>query len=126
MMGVDNWRDASLLDAALEMATDGSATPEARVFAVRHLIALVAPHYFFTYDGIVRSDTLRTAEYVEFKRGCAYQITAEQSGNLRGSPLPADYEPRIRTTLKSLAESPSAPTPVRNAARCMARIRRAF
>lgn len=117
---VDDWRDASIFDAALAMATNASATPQARVYAVRHLIALLIPQRHFLYDGLAKGlDSVRAPDGgLRFNLACQSIVTAEHSGTLSGDPLPPGYEARIRATLRSIADSPSTPAPVRNASRC--------
>ncbi|HET6680037.1 MAG TPA: hypothetical protein VFG84_02475, partial [Gemmatimonadaceae bacterium] len=96
------------------------ATPQARAFAVRHLIVLMQPQYVFSYAGLTQgADTIRTKDFMYFTQGCQAMILAAREGLPVGLPLPSDYERRIRATLASLANTPATPTPVRNAARCL-------
>jgi hypothetical protein len=121
MTQVDNWRDASIFDAVTALATDSAATPQARVFAVRHLILLVQPNFLLTYAGLTRkADTTVTPDLVTWQEvGCVIQMISAPHGSIRGSPLPADYETRLRETLASLVSSPSVPLAVRYAAGCV-------
>jgi hypothetical protein len=120
MNQVDNWRDASILEAVTRLALNPTASPQARVFAVRHLILLLEPYYMFSYSGMTTGiDTIvRIDGLVEWPLGgCTKQMTTAPRTSINGEPLPADYETRIRATLSALANSPSVPEPVRNAAR---------
>lgn len=120
MAQVDNWRDATVFQAALRLATNSAASPQVRVFAVRHLIVILQPNMLFTYAGLTKgSDTTRTPEAVMWTVGCPAQMVSHGHGMIRGAPLPTDYETRIRSTLKSLSESSSTPMPVRSAAKCV-------
>lgn len=120
MRQVDDWRDASVFEAAMALAVNGAATPQARVFAVRHLLQLAQPTYVYTYEGLTRkADTTRTAELVVYTSACAAQIAPPMKDPAVGSPLPAGYDARIRSTLAALATSAATPEPVRNAARCL-------
>lgn len=120
MTRVDEWRDAAIFDAAMQLATNGAATPQARAFAVRHLIVLLQPQFVFSYAALTNAaDTIRTKDLTIFRSACQAMIYAAREGLPVGTPLPADYEARIRSTLASLASNPSTPTPVRNAARCL-------
>jgi hypothetical protein len=117
---VDSWRDASVLEAATRLAMNGAASPQARVFAVRHLIQLIQPNYVYTFEGLTRkADTTTTAEYTVYTSACAAQITPPRERAAVGAPLPQGYEAEIRSTLSSLANSSSTPDPVRIAARCL-------
>ncbi|HEY4130094.1 MAG TPA: hypothetical protein VGM50_05730 [Gemmatimonadaceae bacterium] len=113
------WRDAAVLNAATELATDTSATPVARVFAVRYLIVLIHPYMSYTYEGLTRGEvTTRTDDRGEIKTiGCPAQIGSER-GDRVGTPLPSDYAARAQATLEALGNASSAPRVVRNAARC--------
>jgi hypothetical protein len=118
--GPDNWRDATILTVVTRLANDRTATPQARVFAVRHLIGLLQPRIVFSYADLTQgADTTITADgttYYSF--GCAAQMVSHGGGSLAGAPLPPDAEARIRATLHALAEDPAVPKPVRNAAQC--------
>lgn len=121
MHQVDNWRDASIFNAVMRVVTNPAASPQARVFAVRHLILLLRPHFMFDYSDLTSGadTTVHPNGLVEWTlTGCSPQITTARRTSVDGEPLPADYETRIRATLSALAGSGSTPEPVRNAARC--------
>lgn len=119
MSQADNWRDAAIFDAATTLATNGSATPAARVFAVRHLLKLTHPYFTYSYGGLTAGDSTTAAPdgTVLTTIGCSTALGSESPDRV-GTPLPADYATRIQTTLSSLAASPATPTVVRNAVRC--------
>lgn len=121
MTQADNWRDASIFNAMMQLATNNAATPQARVFAIRHLIVLLQPTDLYTYAGLTRKADTTTASGMTVWQpvGCYGQITSAPRGALRGAPLPANYESRIRSTLTSLANSSTTPEPVRYAAICL-------
>jgi hypothetical protein len=123
MTQVDNWRDASIFDAVIDLATNSAASPQARVFAIRHLILLEHPQFVLTYAGLTRkADTTVTRDMVVRQEvGCVVQMTSAPHGSIKGSPLPPDYLTRLRATLVSLANSSDVPVPVRYAAGCGAR-----
>ncbi|HEX5437304.1 MAG TPA: hypothetical protein VFW98_09090 [Gemmatimonadaceae bacterium] len=53
----DQWRDATIMAAALQLASDPSASSQARVFAVRHLLTLLHPHALYSYARLIRPDS---------------------------------------------------------------------
>jgi hypothetical protein len=120
MTQVDNWRDASIFDAMTELAMNNAASPQARVFAVRHLILLLQPNLLLTYAGMTRKadTTVLNGMATWQESGCVAQMTSVRRGFSKGSPLPPDYQARIRATLKALGSSPTVPEPVRFASRC--------
>lgn len=119
MREADAWRDANIMDAAITLATSSAATPEARVFAVRHLVMLLHPYMLFSYGGLTRKDsTVTTPDLVITTIGCPATMTSE-APDLVGTPLSANYADRIRVVLSSLANDTRAPAPVRRAASCM-------
>lgn len=120
MSQVDNWRDESVFRAITQLATNDAASPQARVFAVRHLLMLVRPELLYSYKGLTRkADTTVTPELISWQTvGCTGQVITAPHGSFRGAPLPTDFKDEIRSTLKSLAQSASAPNPVRYAALC--------
>jgi hypothetical protein len=126
MSEVNNWRDAAIFKAALRLATNRGATPQARVFAVKHLLRLIRPYDIFPYDLLTEyGDTTTTADG-QLQRAwptpcwaMAARVSPDGGVSIVGSPLPPDYEATTRTTLASLANDPASPEPVRRAARCM-------
>jgi hypothetical protein len=120
MSQVDQWRDESVFRATTQLATNDAASPQARVFAVRHLFMLLRPELLYSYQGLTRkADTTVTPELTSWQSvGCAGAIITSPHGSSRGAPLPTDFKAEIRSTLKSIAQSASAPNPVRYAALC--------
>lgn len=121
MTAADAWSDAAILAAATQLANNASAKVQARVFAVRHLITHLQPFHVFNYAGLaIGTDTTTLADGTQqWSTGCMGVMSSARWGAIPGSPLPANYEAQIRTTLAALAASQSAPAPVRNAARCV-------
>jgi hypothetical protein len=120
MSAADNWGDASVYNAAKSLAVNSGATPQARVFAIRHLIGLVQRHTRFDYGGlVVGADTTTLADGTRrFSDGCEAGYVSERAGSIVATPLPPHVEDEIRTTLASLAGAQSAPKQVRAAAAC--------
>jgi hypothetical protein len=118
MWQADNWRDATVMEAATQVATDVGASPEARVFAVRHLIGLLRPQIKFTYGHLTASsDSTQANGVVVYEMGCRAALGSE-GADVSATALPTDYVARIRSTLRGLRSDPATPTPVRNAAAC--------
>lgn len=118
---VDNWRDASIYNAVLQLANNSSATAQSRVYAIRHLIVLLQPNFRYTYGGLVAAADTTTGPdgSLTFAGGCQGSISAEGRGSVIGAALPAGFEAQIRSTLSALAASHSAPKQVRAAASCL-------
>lgn len=78
---VDGWRDSTLLEAAIRLATDTAATPTARVFGVRHLLLLTHPFMIYTYKGLTAGDsTSLLPDRSELTTvGCREQIGSEMA-----------------------------------------------
>ena len=121
MSAADNWGDASVYDAATRLAVNSSATPQARVFAIRHLIGLVERHQAFDYGGlVVGADTTVLADgTIQFTVGCGGGYVSEPAHTLVATPLPSNAADQIRVTLASLVASRAAPKQVRAAAACL-------
>lgn len=116
---VDGWRDAVVMQAALEVARDASAAAPARVFAIRHLLVLLRPSAQFTYDNLVRSvvipdDTSSARSVTSCASGYASGVV-----DAHGTPLPSDYAAQLTQALSQIKAAPSGPTSVRNAASCV-------
>ncbi len=119
MQFVDAWRDSTIFDAATQLATNGGASPTARVFGVRHLLVLTHPYNLYTFAGLTAgTPTVQLPDSSQLTTvGCGGAIGSE-AGDRVGTPLPADFVARIQATLASLIADPSTPDVVRNAARC--------
>ncbi|MBC8086735.1 MAG: hypothetical protein H7Z40_05680 [Phycisphaerae bacterium] len=120
MRQVDNWRDSTIMVAVTNLALNAAASPQARVFAVRHLVTLVEPFRNFSYLGLTMGDVSRTEAdgSVITTTGCRASMGSEKA-DLTGAPLPANYAVQIRNTIATLVTAPATPTLVRNAARCL-------
>jgi hypothetical protein len=100
--------DPEVLQAQLDVANDRSATPLARVFAVRGLGSFVtSPELVVDFD-----------ELMTLADDCG--LGRMTHGQVRqGGSLPSDYEARVIAALERLAWDASAPSSVRSAAKCM-------
>jgi hypothetical protein len=121
MGAADNWRDASIYNAATQLANQSTATVQARVFAIRHLIGLLQRNTRFSYGAMVATaDTTLPNGTRRVSMGCQGYMISEPSGTVVGAPLPSGVETQIRSTLASLAAGHlSAPKQVRAAAACL-------
>ena len=117
---VDVWRDATIMNASLDLARTTTATPAARVFAVRHLIQLVRTRTRFRYGELVRGSTVTVTpdSMATFKPGCVAWHGSEIPDQ-SATPLPADYQTTIRTALATLVNDPATPDMLKKAARCI-------
>lgn len=114
----DNWRDADLMRAAVTLATDRTASAEARVFAVRHLIGLLNGSHRYSFDGLTTgNDSTVTPEMVVYNWGCSW-AGGSAHWNVTATPLASGYKGEIVAVLSALAKDAQQPKIVRNAARC--------
>ena len=114
----DNWRDADLMRAAVALASDGTASAETRVFAIRHLIGLLNGSHRYSFDGLTASsDSTVTPEMVTYTVGCRW-ASGSAHWNVTATPLSATYNAEILAVLSALAKDAQQPKIVRNAARC--------
>jgi hypothetical protein len=119
MNAADNWADAAVYNAASHLAVNSSATPQARVYAIRHLIGLVNKYTRFGYGGLVAAaDTTLADGTRQITEGCESGFVSEPAGSIVATPLPSNVADEIRATLASLVASQSAPKQVRAAAAC--------
>jgi hypothetical protein len=109
--------DAGLLDAALSVARDGSASVEARVFAFRTLTWTFAPGHGITYEAMLREPPQRPS--MSSYTGHYYHgYTAGDLAWPAFGEMPApDFVERIRDACRRTAADPAQPDPVRRAAR---------
>lgn len=120
MSVVDNWRDSSIMAAAMQLASNAAATPTARVFGVRHLLVLAHPYAHFGFAGLTSGETTTAnPDGGSTTRSTCGQLMRGEGTDRIGVPLPSDYLARIQATLSGLANSASTPGLVRNAARCL-------
>jgi hypothetical protein len=104
-------RDNSLFDAALEIGADRSASPQARVFAMRTLLWLIVPGGGVGYADLADEVGGRTRNCLGF--GPSTHVVIR-----RGEPLPSNYEQSIRSLATRIMNDPHEPRPVRRAAAC--------
>lgn len=109
-------RDGTIFEAALEISQDRTASAQARVFAFRVLIQVVAPGNVLRYSELSEpSGSVR--ECVGLGRHLHHETIV-------GVPLPSDFAARIRAAAASVAGDPQAEPQVRHAAGCtMRRVR---
>jgi hypothetical protein len=117
---VDVWRDATIMNASLDLARNVTATPTARVFAVRHLVQLVRARTRFPYGELVRGSTVTVTpdSMTTYTPGCVAWHGSEIPDQSATS-LPADYPTTIRTALTTLVNDPATPDMLKKAARCI-------
>jgi hypothetical protein len=115
----DMWRDASVMQAAINLAQDAGASSQARVYAVRHLLRVVRPRSIFRYGNLVRGNvtTVAADSTIAIRPGCRESSVGSVPA-LVGSQLPPDYRVRIRELLATLASSSSSDIRLQNAAKC--------
>ncbi len=104
-------RDARIFDAGLTVAGDPGATPQARVYAFRTLIAQLNPTRQLRYSDLAGSMT---------SASCIGQSGSPHDVFFLGTPLPGDAETRVRTLARAVAADSTQPNPVRHAAACAA------
>ena len=112
------WRDADVLQAAITVAEDASATVPARVFAVRHLLILLQPYIRYSYESLVAGPgpTANPDGTVTLRARCAVAVASHRADRT-STPPPPDYVMRIRAVLRAIATG-NGPQEVRMAAAC--------
>ena len=109
------WRDGGLFAAALEVAGDSGATPEARAYSLVALGRLIDRG---NYRPVWHPDATTPAEAVT-GMGC-HVVSESEAGQQPGAtPLPADATLRLRALAARLADDPAAPPLLRRTAACM-------
>jgi hypothetical protein len=103
-------RDAELFTAALNLASDRSATPTAREAGFIILI------YQLTVDRTVTFDGLSEATDIS---GCPLGSLYDRGVPTTRTPLPADASARAGSVARAVAENPEEPEVVRVAADCI-------
>lgn len=117
MSNLDQWRDAVIAEEAMRIAGDASSSVSARVYAIRHLISVIRPQYFITYDVLVaEADSVLTGD-ASYAVPCQGGTVSHTSG-VSVTPPTRALESRIRAALVRIASSASSPRQVRNAAGC--------
>jgi hypothetical protein len=117
---VDLWRDADVMQAALNVAGDAGASTQARVFALRHLLWLAQPGQEFAYGGLVAGNVAvqKDGQNV-IQPACRRSMIASELPNASATPLPSDYLIRIHAAVSTIAASTSTPVALKNAAECL-------
>jgi hypothetical protein len=121
MTVADGWRDARVMTAAVEVAEDRTATVPSRLFAIRHLLALLKPYHVYEVRELARgadsSFDARTRIWT-YTVGCERGIASAPKGANEGTPLPANARGIIRASLARIEADTESPREIRNAARC--------
>ena len=121
MTVADGWRDADIMKAAVDVAEDRTATMPSRLFAVKHLLALLHPYRVYEVWGLVQSvDSSYDAHsrLWTYSVGCQRGIASAPKGATKGAPLPANAKDIIRAALARIEADTESPREIRNAARC--------
>lgn len=107
-------RDAAILDAALEIADDRSASFEARIFSLRTLLWMTQVHpAYVPYGALARGETYQGG-------GRCLVNTASHSYLLPGTtPLPPDYRDQIDALAVRLEADSSEADDIRGVAWCL-------
>lgn len=115
---VNQWRDADVMNAAMQLSGDPGAAVPARVFAVSYLLRLLTTGAAYSYNiliaGVVQ---IGSASGVTATPACRHGFSSDNAG-LAGTPLPSHFDTQIANVLGRLAADPSIPVQVKNAAQC--------
>lgn len=106
-------RDGAVYSAAYDVVSDRTATPEARVFAIRVLLWAALPGMELRYAHLVDTD----GDGIPLCGGLGPSLHGRF---VRGAPLPAGWEVRGRSLGRALALDTSEAAQVRQAASCLA------
>jgi hypothetical protein len=103
------FRDASLFDAAMSVASDNSAATESRVFSMMMLLEQLLDRPFAEYKYFAATPPTGV---------CRIGIVADRQIRV-GTPLSTDARQRLRTLAQALQSDASAPPAVQSAGRCV-------
>ena len=103
-------RDGAVFAVSAQIARDRSASPEARVFAIRTLIWSLRPGYGITYDDLAGAG--------EGSGGCYSHGPELHFQPTDGAPLPAGHASEVQAVAEQILLDAAEPAPVRSAARC--------
>ncbi len=111
MASVLSITDRAFFEAALEVATDPTAGERARVEAMRILYSQLHPGSLLDYEILVEPvpEGKKRFGVGSFSDALPYRTV--------GEPLPLDAEEQVEAALRTVAEDPSAPQAVREAAK---------
>lgn len=107
-----SWRDATIMQATLQLARDPGASIPSRVHSIGYLLELVNPGRIYGYDALL-------AGIKSTHLPCVRGLANHSVGSSVGQMLPADYATRINDGLRPIITDSSAPPEVRNAASCI-------
>jgi hypothetical protein len=106
-------RDGALFSTARELLADETASPEARVFAVRVLMWAYVPGMEIDYQNLVDTD----GDGIPTCSGLGPGLHGELQ---RGAPLPGDWIAQGQALGRAVALDTGGDARVRQAARCLA------
>lgn len=106
-------RDGGIFSAAVDVLRDRAASVEARVFATRVVMWAFVPGEEIHYGHLV--DTDGDGDWT-----CGGMGPSLHGELTRGAPLPTDWAEQARALGRALALDTAQPTPVRQAATCLA------
>ncbi|MGH7659088.1 MAG: hypothetical protein ACREL6_12715 [Gemmatimonadales bacterium] len=107
-------RDAALLDAALEVASDPSASFEARIFSLRSLLWLMT-----SSPSPMGFGTLVSGDPYDGYQGCWVHSSPGLRMVAGTTPLPADYRDQIRSLATRLEADSGEVGDIRRIAWCL-------
>jgi hypothetical protein len=113
----NDFRDARLLTAILNIAGDREASVPARVFAFRALVLLGHPERRVEYRHLV-GGVDSTLPIPRPRGGCGFASFSSHVALTTGEPLPSDFRSQIRVLRDRVYRDSSEPTDVRTAALC--------
>lgn len=107
------WRDASLYEAALNVAADRGASVRARVFAFGYLLTLVSPGDLIQYEVLGAGLDENGLPLQPCSR-----VVSTSHGSLDSAPLPTDWRQRLQVIARGIYKDETEPSAVRSAAFC--------
>lgn len=115
-----NFRDAAVLDAALEIARDRTASIPARVYAFRTLFVLRSGKTWAGYRSMLREDATADSTLAGLIAPCGeeFQIADAAPFWYEGAPLPADFRQRVTALTEQVVRDRTEPVRVRSASTC--------
>lgn len=119
-LSANRWRDAGIMNAAMQLVRDPAATVESRAFASMHLLGLLHPTWDYHYGDVIAGTRVVTHPdgSQRILSGCRVTGYGSEAPDAAATPLPADYATRIRAFLAQVANDATVPEPIRNTAAC--------
>lgn len=112
------WRDSTIYASAHRIAGDATASPPARVLAIRYLLSIRKPQHVYLYENLIQGigGTDSQGQPVTLV-GCRVMMGSHGHSSV-GVPLPADAAAQIATVFAQIRGDTTAPEIVRKAAEC--------